>query len=88
MAGTIFVEFTDMEVAEALIAKEDHDRTTKALIANLTENQRLRSTIATITNYTFIWEAMDNVSDMDTTMDDYARAVSKAQIKAIGEAGQ
>lgn len=36
-----------------------------------------------ITEPEFIWGAMDNVHDMDVTLDDYAKAVSRAQRAAL-----
>lgn len=47
------------------------------------ENERLRAEIAEATDPDFIWGAMDNVHDCDTTMDDYAAAVSRAQRAAL-----
>lgn len=47
------------------------------------ENARLRAEIAEATDPEFIWGAMDNVHDCDTTLDDYAAAVSRAQRAAL-----
>ncbi len=47
------------------------------------ENERLRAEIAEATDPEFIWGALDNVHDCDTTMDDYAAAVSRAQRAAL-----
>lgn len=47
------------------------------------EISRLRVEIAEATDPEFIWGAMDNVHDCDTTLDDYAAAVSRAQRAAL-----
>lgn len=47
------------------------------------EIARLRGEIIEATDENFIWGAMDNVHDDETTLDDYAAAVSRAQRAAI-----
>ena len=47
------------------------------------ENARLRAEIAEATDQEFIWGALDNAHDAETTLDDYAAAVSRAQRAAI-----
>ena len=47
------------------------------------EIARLRHQINEATDENFIWGAMDNVHDAETTMDDYAAAVSRAQRAAL-----
>lgn len=47
------------------------------------EIARLRGEIIEATDENFIWGAMDNVHDADTTLDDYAAAVSRAQRAAL-----
>lgn len=47
------------------------------------EIERLRAQIEEATHPDFIWGALDNVHDAETTLDDYADAVSRAQRAAI-----
>lgn len=47
------------------------------------EIARLWAALAEATDPDFIWGAMDNVHDADTTLDDYAAAVSRAQRAAL-----
>lgn len=47
------------------------------------EIARLRGEIIEATDENFIWGAMDNVHDADTTLADYAAAVSRAQRAAL-----
>lgn len=47
------------------------------------EIARLRSEFSNATDENFVWGAMDNVHDAETTLDDYAAAVSRAQRAAI-----
>ena len=42
------------------------------------ENARLRHQIEEATDPDFIWGALDNVHDCETTLDEYAAAVSRA----------
>jgi hypothetical protein len=51
------------------------------------ENARLRAEIAEATDPDFIWGALDNVHDAETTLDDYAAAVSRAQRAALAKLG-
>lgn len=47
------------------------------------EIARMRGEFIEATDENFIWGAMDNVHDAETTMDDYAAAVSRAQRAAL-----
>ena len=49
---------------------------------------RLRQAIAEASAPDFLWGAMDNVTDMDTTLDDYAKAASRAIRAAVQMEGQ
>ncbi len=54
--------------------------------ALLKERDDLRASVRALEEITdphFIWGAMDNVHDMDVTLDDYAKAVSRAQRAAL-----
>ena len=54
--------------------------------ALLKERDELRARVRAleeITDPDFIWGALDNVHDMDVTLDDYAKAVSRAQRAAL-----
>ncbi len=56
----------------------------EARIAELeAENARLRHEIDEATDPDFIFGAMDNVNDMDVSLDDLARAASRAQLAAL-----
>ena len=59
-----------------------------ALEAERAENARLRHAIAEASDPDFLWGAMDNVTDMDTTLDDYAKAASRAIRAAVQMEGQ
>lgn len=47
-----------------------------------------REAMMEIVHPAFIWGALDNVHDCDTTLDDYADAVSRAQTSAIRARGE
>lgn len=51
-----------------------------------TENKRLRDAIFEATHPDFIFGAMDNVSDMDVSITDFAEAASRAIRAAVKEA--
>ena len=60
-----------------------------ALEAERAENARLRHAITEASAPDFLWGAMDNVTDMDTTLADYAAAASRAiRAAVLGEGGK
>jgi len=52
--------------------------------AALAENARLRAAIHEASHPDFLWGALDNVHDAETTLDDYAAAASRAIRAALG----
>jgi len=58
---------------------------TSAVDAMATENKRLRDAIFEATHPDFIFGAMDNVSDMDVSITDFAEAASRAIRAALKE---
>ena len=53
------------------------------------EVARLRQAITEASDPDFLWAAMDNVTDMDTTLTDYAKAASRAiRAAVLGEGGK
>lgn len=53
--------------------------------AALARVEKLRHQITEASDPDFIWGALDNVHDAETTLDDYAAAVSRAIRAALGE---
>lgn len=52
--------------------------------AALAENARMRAAIHEASHPDFLWGALDNVHDAETTLDDYAAAASRAIRAALG----
>ena len=75
-----------VEAADALTAlSAERD----ALKAERAAFARLCHAIAEASAPDFLWGAMDNVTDMDTTLDDYAKAASRAiRAAVLGEGGK
>ena len=72
--ANVFRFIADRQLVQALAAER------AALRA---ENEWLRHQINEASEPAFIWGAMDNVHDCDTTLDDYADAVSRAIRSAL-----
>ena len=72
-------EDQEKELAEELRAvRADRD-------AALARVEKLRHQITEASDQDFIWGALDNVYDAETTLDDYAAAVSRAIRAALDE---
>jgi len=70
------VSQTNYQRAKAAEAERD---------AALARVEKMRHQINEATEQDFIWGALDNVHDAETTLDDYAAAVSRAIRAALGE---
>lgn len=77
-----FVICGDLSVKDARFIAAARDLV-PALLKERDEARARVSALEEITDPDFIWGAMDNVHDMDVTMDDYAKAVSRAQRAAL-----
>lgn len=71
----------DIEDAERIVGAYLEDQA--ELVASRAEIARLRGALIEATHPDFIWGALDNVHDAETTLDDYADAVSRAQRTAL-----
>jgi hypothetical protein len=68
----------DAALARAEKAEQERDRLAAQLAEARAREQALRHQITEASDPDFIWGALDNVYDAETTLDDYAAAVSRA----------